>query len=92
MFMVMCVDGPLAGGQFGLAARALPEILWTAPMPEGIAGVVDNWIIIGTDTAPPLVPIEGMTSYVFERTASLLEREDDGEGLAIYTWSVTAER
>lgn len=47
------VEGPLAGEQIGLATEKVPELLYFAEMPEGINGVIDRWVVIGTAMDPP---------------------------------------
>lgn len=91
MIHVFLVEGPLGGEQFGIAAKHVPDLVYVARTPDGIAGpIADEWMIVGTDTSPPFHPFEGQVTYGLDRTASLLSphevHRDMEQGIAIYAW------
>ncbi len=77
--------GPLGGEQIGLVSDKLPELLYFAEMPEGINGVIDRWVVIGTAVDPP-EPGEAESwgnhaTYELDVDASIIRA---ARGIAIY--------
>lgn len=84
-YHVFLVDGPLGGETFGLSigSRTLPERLAFGKMPDGMRGVIGDWVLLPPyepfdDSAPPW-PV--LVEYEFDPGASIMRA---ARGIVIY--------
>ncbi len=86
MFTAHFLDGPLKGGEAGIASPLTPETLWWAPSPvPGADGVNAHMLIgyksAGTDAAPRDATWPGTIAYELDRGLSQLQPHPDHVGM-----------